>query len=414
MAARVVGMLARTGYFLGQSCAAWPRTLLGLLFGFTWSTNAAAQEEALPASVEIHGFVSQGLIKSTHNNYLADSERGSVDFTEAGINFTHAPSDRLRIGLQIFAHDLGPLGNYSPQFDWYYIDYRFWDWLGIRAGRTKLPFGLYNEVNDIDAARVAILLPQSVYPVFNREFLLAQTGAEVYGYAALGGAGALEYRLYGGTIFLDTDNTLSQLRDFTVPYMFGGRLMWLPPVQGLQLGGSLQRQQYEFDFAPTPEQVAQFEMSGQLPESFAGIISARIPAWSWIASVEYQINSLALAAEYTRSYLEVQSTLLVPQTRTVAEGFYALASYQVAPWFTPGLYFSVFNPDPSGRRGSGKYQQDLALTLRFDINAHWLFKIEGHFMHGTAGLSPALNGGVAVDTLENNWGLLLLKTTAYF
>jgi hypothetical protein len=74
----------------------------------------------------------------------------------------------------------------------------------------------------------------------------------------------------------------------------------------------------------------------------------------------------------------------------------------------------VFNPDPGGRQGSAKYQRDVALTLRFDMNAHWLFKVEGHFMHGTAALSPALNGGAAVDTLEKVWGLLLLKTTAYF
>ena len=80
--------------------------------------------------------------------------------------------------FQLFAHDLGPLGNYSPQFDWYYVDYRFFDWLGIRAGKTKLPWGLYNEANDVDAGRVPILLPQSLYPVANRESLFAQTGAE--------------------------------------------------------------------------------------------------------------------------------------------------------------------------------------------------------------------------------------------
>ena len=63
-----------------------------------------------------------------------------------------------------FTHDLGPLGNYRTRFDWFYLDYRFWDWLGVGAGRTKVPFGLYNESSDVDAARVPVLLPQSVYP----------------------------------------------------------------------------------------------------------------------------------------------------------------------------------------------------------------------------------------------------------
>ena len=29
-------------------------------------------------------------------------------------------------------------------------------------------------------------------------------------------------------------------------------------------------------------------------------------------------------------------------------------------------------------------QHDVAATLRFDINSHWLVKLEGHYMTGTA------------------------------
>ena len=58
------------------------------------------------------------------------------------------------------------------------FDYRFKDWLGIRAGRVKIPFGLYNDSSDVDSARVPILLPQSLYPTLNRDFLLAQTGGQ--------------------------------------------------------------------------------------------------------------------------------------------------------------------------------------------------------------------------------------------
>src|SRR4051812_33431360 len=190
--------------------------LLGALLSF--AAHASAQEE--PSDLQIHGFVSQGFIKTTKNNYLAPSARkqGSFDFTEVGVNFTKPLGDRLRVGLQIFAHDLGPLGNYAPQLDWYYVDYRFFDWFGIRAGKTKLPWGLYNETNDIDAGRVPVLLPQSVYPVSSREFLFAQTGGELYGDLRLGPVGALEYRLYGGTIFLNSADVSAQLKGFEVPY----------------------------------------------------------------------------------------------------------------------------------------------------------------------------------------------------
>jgi hypothetical protein len=380
-------------------------------------SRAAFADEATveERSVDIHGFVSQGFIKTTANDYLTESKRGAFDFTEVGINFTSALSDRLRIGLQLFAHDLGPLGNYKPQFDWYYLDYRFLDELGIRVGRTKLPFGLYNETNDIDAARVPILLPQSVYPVQNRDFLLAQNGGEVYGTLPIGAAGNLEYRLYGGTIFLDVSDN-EEVNSFEVPYLFGGRLMWMPPLDGLQAGGSVQALRLDLNIDLEPEQVQQLEAIGAAPPGFDGTVTAEVPALLWVASIEYSAHELLLAAEYSRWRSEVESTLpiLFPEEETISERYYVMASYRVAPWFTPGVYYSVLYPNIDDRSGRDMKQHDLALSFRYDLNEHWLFKIEGHYMHGTAGLRSAQNDGAELDTLRQDWGVLLLKTTAYF
>jgi hypothetical protein len=382
----------------------------------TWAAAVFAQNPEIGqhGSVETHGFVSQGYIQSTNNNYLGPSERGSFEFTEAGINFTYSASDRMRVGLQIFAHDLGPLGNYTPQFDWYYIDYLFWDWLGFRAGRTKIPFGLYNEFRDIDAARVSVLMPTSIYSPSSREFLLAQTGVELYGQAPLGSGGRLEYKLYGGTIFLSPDSVTTNLSNFTVPYLMGGRLMWLPPIEGLSLGASIQRLRLEFDFVPTPEELANFQMMGALPMDFTGPVEVRLPAWLWVGSAEYQVGDWLLAAEYSETRTRLEGDLAAPCTRGVGRGAYASASYRVLPWLVPGAYFSAQFPDPCGRAGPARHQYDVAVTLRFDIDEHWLFKAEGHFMSGTAQLDRTLNDNTPTNELDRNWGLLLLKTTAYF
>src|SRR6195256_983148 len=154
-------------------------------------------------SLDVHGFISQGFLLTSANDYLAESSRGSFEFSEVGLNFTLPATDRLTLGVQIFSRKLGRLGDHRATFDWSYLDYHWRDWLGIRAGRVKLPFGLYNDISDVDSARTAVLLPQSIYPAQNRDFLLAQTGVEVYGYRDLGRAGGLDYRFYGGTIFLD-------------------------------------------------------------------------------------------------------------------------------------------------------------------------------------------------------------------
>jgi len=168
----------------------------------TSTSLAPAQRGTAP--VETHGFVSQGFILTTGNDFLApNTTKGSWQFSEAGLNVTTEIGDNLRIGIQAFAQNISQNSNFTFRADWFYVDYRFRDWFGIRAGRLKIPFGLYNEVSDIDAARAPILLPQSVYPVQGREFLFAQTGGEVYGFLRTPAAGALEYRLYGGTIFID-------------------------------------------------------------------------------------------------------------------------------------------------------------------------------------------------------------------
>jgi hypothetical protein len=381
---------------------------IAILLGASW---AQAEE----SDVQIHGFVSQGYVKTTRNNYLAESARkqGSFDFTEVGINFTKPLSDKLRVGVQLFARDLGPLGNYSPQFDWYYLDYRLFDWLGIRAGKTKLPWGLYNESNDIDAGRVQILLPQSLYPVSSRESLFAQTGGELYGDVALGGAGSLEYRLYGGTIYLNTAEASAQLKNFDVAYDLGGRVMYRPPIDGLQLGTSLQAVHFDFSFTPNEQQLATYQSNGQLPPDFDGSVDIAFPIKLWVASVEYQKERLSLAAEFGRNFASYKTSLLMPDVNVRTQGAYVMGSYQVRSWFTPGLYYSTYFPDVHNIKKRSTYQHDVAVTLRFDVTPNWLVKAEGHYMHGTAGLRAELNDQPR-DKLTKDWGVFLLKTTAYF
>ncbi|MEO8178692.1 MAG: hypothetical protein ABI895_07655, partial [Deltaproteobacteria bacterium] len=67
------------------------------------------------------------------------------------------------------------------------------------------------------------------------------------------------------------------------------------------------------------------------------------------------------------------------------------------------------------RHGREAYQHDLAVTTRYDLTDHWLLKLEGHLMFGTAALdNELLNRGADQNTLAPTWGVFLIKTTAYF
>jgi len=395
--------------------------LLAALLVFCLSTVARAADDgggpfSLP--VDVHAFVSQGYMITTESNYIAHSRRGTFEFTEVGINFTKNITDDLRIGMQLFTRDLGTIGNYKPQFDWFYLDYHFRDWLGLRAGRTKLPFGLYNETSDIDQARVPILLPQSLYPLTDRDFLLAQTGFELYGYVPLGAVGALDYRLYGGTIFVDSTTLASPgatVTDIDVPYVAGGRAMWLTPLDGLRAGASVQALRLDLDYLLSPATVSYLQQIGQVPADFGGTFKYKLPVLLWVASLEYAAHDVLLAAEYSRWRADYETRPpIVPDGDVTSTRWYVMGSYRASPWFSPGLYYSVWNDGRPGLLTRDKYQQDVAFTLRYDITSNWLVKLEEHYMRGTAGLSPAFNSGQDVKTLARDWGVFMLKTTAYF
>jgi hypothetical protein len=376
--------------------------------------------EGLLELLSVHGFASQGFIVTTANNYLADSDDGSFELAEVGLNLTAEPVEHLRIGVQLFARDLGPIGNYDARFDWFYADYRFEDWLGIRVGRSKVPFGLYNEENDVDVAHAPILLPQSVYPTSSRDFLLAQTGVELYGLGSLGDAGTLDYRAYAGTVFADFEQTPGS--PFAIvgvdwPYLFGGRLMWELPVDGLRAGGSVQIVRLETDLLETDYRIVTDPMT--MMDDVIAVprpISADLTGVLWVASAEYSAHDLLVAAEYSRWHVSIESSdqMLLPDRDTVSERLYGMIAYRFAEWFQTSFYYSLYFPDTDDRSGRAQRQQDFALTLRFDINDYWLVKAEAHYMNGTAALSPALNGGVPNDRLTRDWAVFLVKTTAYF
>ena len=390
------------GWALASAC------LLMLSAALLPSRAAAAEvgPEGSIASVEVHGFASQGFILTLRNDYLAEkTTHGSFEFSEIGINFTKSLTDSLRFGVQLFAQDLGPTGNYNAKVDWFYADYRWQDWIGLRVGRLKIPYGFHNEIQDVDAARVPVLLPQSVYPLQSRELLFAQTGVELYGFARSRSLGALDYRAFLGTIFLDAASLTPPGSTFDlafhVPYVAGGRLIWETPLEGLRVGGSVE--------------TVRLDTTAFVPGIDPIVIKNK--SWAWVASAEYSIAEAVFTAEYSRWSGKQTSSApaLSPPIDDVSERGYLMATYRMNSWFQPGAYYSVLFPDVEQRKGREKRQYDVAATLRFDVNNYWLVKLEGHYMAGTAGLlNPLRINPPDISKAAKYWGAFFIKTTARF
>src|SRR5580658_64071 len=150
-------------------------------------------------NIQIHGYATQGFLYTTQNNiFTTNSSNGSPAWTEAVINVSAQPTPKLRIGVQARYFLLGNFGN-AITLDWAAADYKASDKFGVRFGKVKTPSGLFNEIQDIDPSFLWALLPESVYPIDNRESYLTHYGGVAYGTIAFSHKfGKLEYRGFAG------------------------------------------------------------------------------------------------------------------------------------------------------------------------------------------------------------------------
>ena len=399
------------------------RTTLATIIALALS-RAAAADPLDDSGVQIHGFASEGGFVSTANDYIGDSSQGSLAFFEAAVNVSKEVTDKLHVGIQLYGRDVGDFRDQPPRIDWAYLDYKWQPWLGLRGGIIKMPFGLYNEYADVDASRLWILLPQSIYPLRDRSALIAQTGFAVYGSRPLGGAGELDYQAWLGTLDIPS-NALeldgASLDKVTTRYVTGAQVFWQPPVDGLKVGATYLRTSIDFALTLDADVLAQLEMMGLLPAGSDGKLDIyQRPDQLVIGSAEYAPDDWLFAAEYSRWLTHTSSTapLLVPKSDADSERFYAMAARRLSPDLMAGAYYSVLFADAGDRGGHDTmrfaqpfyaWQRDAAATLRWDVNDHWLWKIEGHFIDGAADLDLAENPGP-----HRYWGLFLLKTTVTF
>jgi hypothetical protein len=170
---------------LAQARRYWRQLLLAsgsLLLGS--GTVYAHDQDGL----QFHGFASQGYIKSHGNNFYGDSEDGSTDYMEAGLNARWRVNSNLNLAGQIFTRDAGTTDNGNVNIDYLFADYRIIQQtnsgVGARVGRVRNNYGLYNATRDVIFTRSTILSPNAIYFEGNglREILFSSDGLEFYSY----------------------------------------------------------------------------------------------------------------------------------------------------------------------------------------------------------------------------------------
>jgi hypothetical protein len=406
--------------------------LVIFIAGFT-ALSAAAQELF---KVDVHGYISQGYMISNRNNYLTESEKGSFQFNELGINFSTALTNKIRLGIQFAARDLGDTGNDKVLIDWAYADYNWRDWLGIRVGKMKQAVGFYNKTRDIDLLRTFILLPQGIYSENYREAAIYVKGIGIYGEVPLKLMGNISYQVYFGTMEIDNDGRIAKIagrigplkiEKFHVESLYSGIIIWETPLKGLRLGAALVDTKLRAQASLTEDVIVQvnFPPYYLTAASLGDPVTANIPkTTTFTYSVEYTWKNLVLAAEYLLLDQNIFVTIMEPETLEVkwnSLGYYGSASYRFADWFELGIYYMEFFRDRNDKEGAksnppySAYQKDACVCFRFDLNPNWIFKLEGHLLDGVGLCYPQdnLNAAGAVE-YDKKWALFAAKMTFCF
>jgi len=438
--------------------------------GILWGPMLLAVGVMLSASpshaqeVDIHGFFSQGYLKSTGNNYLNQSKNGDWEFTEIGLNFGTSLTDDLRYGMQFYARQLGDLGGMKLEYDWAFLDYTWESWLSLRAGRFKNPYGLYGEYQDLDLTRPSVILPQSVYFLGIRDILVNMNGLQIYGnidYFEDWGLGNFDYQIAVGAVMgtpvddtessvagffenrgydefndryavdvtgIDTDDEICLSLQWNTPweeftdYDYGSLLLrWTSLyASNVKVFGQMNDELY-----------GELQDIGVVGENFLPYLEYTVDyIWFWVGSLEYTYENTIFSAEYTRYYGIFESNLhpIVPHSALNQEAFYFQLSYRLSDFMQVAAYYSLqFDPQDRGGEDPTVYSQDLtdnkepfykawmkdaSVSLRFDINDYWLVKLEGHFIDGTARVYESENRDNPY--MERYWTLFGAKTTLTF
>lgn len=380
--------------------------------------------------LSVHGFISQGYVKSPQNPYGGeDALDGSFKIREAALNVHWTPSDRIKLSGQVINRQ------FLEAVDETTLDFLFADYtvladnnknFGIRLGRVKNQFGLYNASRDVPNARPGVTVPNGYFNS-TRDLMLSTDGIELYGRQQFE-SGNLSYSAVAGQRDFDSDNIEEYVfqealePDYKASRNLGFDLRFdFNEIPGLKLGFSMIQFQTELGDQQSYESAAtsfSTKLQDHIGENKISVINrnlfAQYATGNWLISAEYirnttdsenlfvyPINPATFAFETTE--VEFDSVSVIDnyflQVEYFADDFSLMARAEKMDFENPG---------------TTTYLQTKGVTLgaKWFIDTNWTLATEISSVNGILWL-PVYDG-IDYVAMKDDWKVYQLQLTYQF
>jgi len=386
-----------------------------LSFCFALLLSVQVQAAFWPEDLQVHGFLTQNFFHTSDNNVYGHSDDGiSPGLTEIGLNLSYQPFDRLTLSAQGLYRRAGHVDGGVVRLDYGVADLNLFNYqngrVGIRGGRIKIPFGLYNETRDVAFTNPTILLPQGIYFDRSRSLLVSADGGSLYAdHQTEYGDFAFKFNL--GMPLGDNEEIRSAILGPNVSGEFEAN-----PAFATQLS-------YELNGGEYMLAVSYMDLKLKYQPSAIDFVSAgHTTIRPLLFSAQYNGERFGMTAEYLYRWNQYKGYGVGPDLSFISESWYVQGSY----WFLPQLQgivrydaFVSDTDDRGGRRSVSNglpnhlaYSKDWMVGLRWNITSSWMVRTEYHRVHGTAWLAHADNPDISQT--KQDWDLYALQLSYRF
>lgn len=342
---------------------------------------------------QVHGFASQAYLLSDGNNFYGDSQRGSSELTEIGLNANWRYSNTLNFAGQVLSRNAGATDNGSVRIDYLFADYKAIEndvtGLGVRIGRVRNAYGFYNETRDVLFTRPSILMPQAIYYEGNglRELLFSSDGAQLYSYWDLDNSTTSFSLTAGRNKSLSKDIIQNLLGTSGSQIVVRGNLSH--PIFA-QLSHSVSGGRSRFA-------LSMYNVGLDFDTNFMGINGLNLYASGYVLSAQHNLRDWSFTTEYSLTTVKYEAGILGNNTSDI-EATYLQAEYRLSPAvsFVGRLEYSVFDRD--NRNASDT--NHLVIGTKWSPTRNWTIAADLMGMRGTGGIPDIDNPGGTNERTE--------------